>query len=109
MHPDEVLDAPDNEDQVARLRWRRCRLTEPRPFDPAALDRRFPPARTATAERGVVVHLGNQLRNRAELDVEGVVAKRVDSPNRPRVRSGEWPKLKTADWKRGHAPRRRPR
>jgi len=45
----------------------------------------------------------------AELDVEGVVAKRVDSPYRPGVRSGDWLKLKTADWKRGHAPRRRPR
>jgi bifunctional non-homologous end joining protein LigD len=45
----------------------------------------------------------------AELDVEGVIAKRVDSPYRPGVRSGDWLKLKTADWKRGHAPRRRPR
>jgi len=45
----------------------------------------------------------------AELDVEGVVAKRVDSPYRPGVRSGDWLKLKTSDWKRGHAPRRRPR
>jgi bifunctional non-homologous end joining protein LigD len=45
----------------------------------------------------------------AELDVEGVVAKRVDSPYRPGVRSGDWLKLKTVDWKRGHAPRRRPR
>ena len=45
----------------------------------------------------------------AELDVEGVVAKRVDSPYRPGVRSGDWLKLKTVDWKRGHAQRRRPR
>jgi bifunctional non-homologous end joining protein LigD len=30
----------------------------------------------------------------AELDVEGVVAKRVDSPYRPGVRSGDWLKLK---------------
>jgi bifunctional non-homologous end joining protein LigD len=44
----------------------------------------------------------------AELDVEGVVAKRVDSPYRPGVRSGDWLKLKTVDWKRGHGPRRRP-
>src|SRR3954465_12515283 len=42
----------------------------------------------------------------AELDVEGVVAKRVDSPYRPGLRSGDWLKLKTVDWKRGHAPRR---
>jgi len=42
----------------------------------------------------------------AELDVEGVVAKPVDSPYRPGVRSGGLLKLKTVDWKRGHAPRR---
>jgi bifunctional non-homologous end joining protein LigD len=42
----------------------------------------------------------------AELDVEGVVAKRLDSPYRPGVRSGDWLKLKTSDWKHGHAPRR---
>ena len=45
----------------------------------------------------------------AELDVEGVMAKRVDSPYRPGVRSDDWLKLKTVAWKRGHAPRRRPR
>jgi bifunctional non-homologous end joining protein LigD len=45
----------------------------------------------------------------AELDVEGVVAKRVDSPYRPGVRSGDWLKLKTIEWKRGHAPRRHKR
>ena len=39
----------------------------------------------------------------AELDVEGVVAKRVDSPYRPGVRSGDWLNLKTMNWKRGHA------
>jgi hypothetical protein len=42
----------------------------------------------------------------ASLDVEGVVAKRVDSPYRPGVRSADWLKLKTVDWKHGHAPRR---
>src|SRR5204863_7350503 len=42
----------------------------------------------------------------AELDIEGVVAKRVDSPYRAGVRSGDWLKLKTSDWKRGHAPQR---
>jgi hypothetical protein len=30
----------------------------------------------------------------------------MDSPYRPGVRSGDWLKLKTADWKLGHAPRR---
>jgi bifunctional non-homologous end joining protein LigD len=45
----------------------------------------------------------------AELDVEGVVAKRVDSPYRPGVRSGDWLKLKTAEWRSAHAPMRRPR
>jgi bifunctional non-homologous end joining protein LigD len=42
----------------------------------------------------------------AELDIEGVVAKRVDSPYRPGVRSGDWLKLKTVDWKQSHTPRR---
>jgi bifunctional non-homologous end joining protein LigD len=42
----------------------------------------------------------------ASLDVEGVAAKRVDSPSRRDVRSGDWLKLKTADWKAGHAVRR---
>jgi bifunctional non-homologous end joining protein LigD len=42
----------------------------------------------------------------AGLDVEGVVAKRVDSPYRPSVRSADWLKLKTVDWKNGHAPLR---
>jgi hypothetical protein len=35
----------------------------------------------------------------AELDVEGVDAKPVESPYRPGIRSGDWLKLKTADWK----------
>jgi ATP-dependent DNA ligase len=42
-------------------------------------------------------------------DVEGVVAKRVESPYRPDVRSGDWLKLETSDWKSAHAPMRRPR
>jgi bifunctional non-homologous end joining protein LigD len=45
----------------------------------------------------------------AELDVEGVVAKRMDSPYRPGVRSIDWLKLKTAEWKSAHAPMRHPR
>jgi len=41
-----------------------------------------------------------------EHDVEGIVAKRVDSPYRPGERSSDWLKLKTADWRNLHAPRR---
>ena len=43
---------------------------------------------------------------RSSLGVEGVVAKRVDSPYRPGVRSADWLKLKTAEWKSAHAPTR---
>src|SRR4029079_13466354 len=43
------------------------------------------------------------------LGVEGVVAKRVDSPYRPGVRSGDWIKLKTTEWKSDHALMRHPR
>ncbi len=42
----------------------------------------------------------------ASLGLEGMVAKRVDSPYRPGVRSDDWLKLKTADWHAVHAPRR---
>jgi ATP-dependent DNA ligase len=42
----------------------------------------------------------------AEHDVEGIIAKRVDSPYRPGERSPDWIKLKTADWKSLHAARR---
>jgi bifunctional non-homologous end joining protein LigD len=45
----------------------------------------------------------------ATLGVEGVVAKRVDSPYRPGVRSSDWLKLKTVEWKTAHAPMRHPR
>ena len=41
-----------------------------------------------------------------EHDVEGVVAKRTDSPYRPGERSSDWLKLKTADWREMHGPRR---
>jgi len=41
-----------------------------------------------------------------EHDVEGIVAIRVDSPYRPGERSGDWIKLKTADWRTLHATRR---
>jgi bifunctional non-homologous end joining protein LigD len=44
-----------------------------------------------------------------ELGHEGVVAKRLDAPYLPGVRSRTWLKRKTPDWKREHAPRRRPR
>jgi len=43
-----------------------------------------------------------------EHDVEGIVAKRVDSPYRPGERSGDWLKVKTTEWRTAHAPRRHP-
>jgi bifunctional non-homologous end joining protein LigD len=42
----------------------------------------------------------------ASLGLEGMVAKRVDSPYRPGVRSDDWLKLKTGDWRTVHGPRR---
>jgi ATP-dependent DNA ligase len=42
----------------------------------------------------------------AEHDVEGIVAKRTDSRYRPGERSTDWLKLKTADWRAMHGPRR---
>jgi ATP-dependent DNA ligase len=42
----------------------------------------------------------------AEHDVEGIVAKRVDSPYRLGQRLADWLKLKTADWRASHAPLR---
>jgi bifunctional non-homologous end joining protein LigD len=45
----------------------------------------------------------------AELGHEGVVAKRLDAPYLAGIRSRTWLKRKTPDWKRDHAPRRRPR
>jgi bifunctional non-homologous end joining protein LigD len=42
----------------------------------------------------------------AEHGVEGIVAKRLDSPYRPGQRSGDWLKVKTAEWRVAHAPRR---
>jgi bifunctional non-homologous end joining protein LigD len=44
-----------------------------------------------------------------EHDVEGIVAKRVDSAYRPGERSSDWLKLKTADWRTAHASQRHPR
>ncbi len=46
------------------------------------------------------------LRVCAEHDVEGIVAKRVDSPYRPGERSSDWLKLKTADWRTADASHR---
>jgi ATP-dependent DNA ligase len=40
------------------------------------------------------------------LGLEGMVAKPADSPYRPGVRSDDWLKLKTADWRAVHAPKR---
>jgi bifunctional non-homologous end joining protein LigD len=42
----------------------------------------------------------------ASLGLEGMVAKRTDSAYQPGVRSDEWLKLKSADWRAVHAPRR---
>ena len=42
----------------------------------------------------------------AEHGVEGIVAKRLDSPYRPGQRSGDWLKVKTAEWRVAHASRR---
>jgi len=38
-----------------------------------------------------------------EHDIEGIIAKRVDSPYRPGERSTDWLKLKTAEWRSVHA------
>jgi bifunctional non-homologous end joining protein LigD len=45
----------------------------------------------------------------AELGHEGVVAKRLDAPYLPGIRSRSWLKRKCPDWNRDHAPRRRRR
>jgi ATP-dependent DNA ligase len=45
----------------------------------------------------------------SELGHEGVVAKRLDAPYLPGIRSRTWLKRKCPAWKRDHAPRRRPR
>lgn len=42
----------------------------------------------------------------AELDLEGVVAKRLASRYRPGDRSRDWIKVKTPAWREHHAPRR---
>jgi len=44
-----------------------------------------------------------------ELGHEGVVAKRLDAPYLPGIRSRTWLKRKSDSWKRDHAPRRRSR
>jgi bifunctional non-homologous end joining protein LigD len=44
-----------------------------------------------------------------EHDVEGIVAKCVDSAYRPGERSSDWLKLKTADSRTAHASQRHPR
>jgi len=53
--------------------------------------------------RGTVV---DSLNACAEHGVEGIVAKRTDSPYRPGQRSGDWLKVKTADWRAEHSARR---
>jgi bifunctional non-homologous end joining protein LigD len=42
----------------------------------------------------------------AQLGLEGVMAKRLDSRYRPGVRSSDWVKAKCPDWRATHAPRR---
>ena len=42
----------------------------------------------------------------AELGLEGLVAKRMESRYRPGQRSRDWVKLKTTTWREQHAPRR---
>ena len=51
-------------------------------------------------------HVSDVLAACREHDVEGIVAKRIGSPYRPGERSSNWLKLKTADWRASHAPRR---
>jgi bifunctional non-homologous end joining protein LigD len=55
-------------------------------------------------------HVGDTLfQVCTELGHEGVVAKRLDAPYLPGVRSQTWLKRKADAWKRDHGPRRRPR
>ncbi len=51
---------------------------------------------------------GDLLAACADLGLEGVVAKRATSPYRPGVRSPDWLKLKTDQWRAVHAERRLP-
>lgn len=41
-----------------------------------------------------------------DLDLEGVVLKRRDSPYRPGERTRDWIKVKTPDWRERHGVRR---
>jgi len=50
--------------------------------------------------------VANVLEACREHDLEGIVAKQIDAPYRPGERSCDWLKLKTADWRTTHAPRR---
>ena len=52
------------------------------------------------------VRLDDLLTACEALDVEGVVAKRLDSPYRPGQRSRDWVKLKTPGWRIEHGPYR---
>jgi bifunctional non-homologous end joining protein LigD len=51
-------------------------------------------------------HVADVLAACREHDVEGIVAKRIDSLYRPGERSSDWLKVKTVDWRATHAPRR---
>jgi bifunctional non-homologous end joining protein LigD len=50
--------------------------------------------------------LADAMRACVELDLEGVVLKRADSPYRPGERSKDWIKVKTPDWRERHGARR---
>jgi ATP-dependent DNA ligase len=66
---------------------------------------------TARVVRGAPTHgsVADVLKACAEHNLDGIVAKRVDSPYRPGERSSDWLKLKTADWRATHASQRHPR
>jgi len=50
--------------------------------------------------------LGAVLAGCEQLEMEGVVLKRLDSPYRPGRRSSDWRKLKCPAWRADHAERR---
>ncbi len=52
------------------------------------------------------VDVGDLLAACDGLDIEGVVAKRLDSPYRPGQRSRDWVKIKTPAWRTEHGPYR---
>ena len=59
-----------------------------------------------TSRCWTAVSVADLLRACEALDIEGVVAKRLDSPYRPGQRSPHWVKLKTPAWRIDHGPYR---